>query len=147
MRITDGQLRQIIREELLREAGETDLNNYSISQSGTNAIKVFHKPTGVGGVSKRIQVDIVSSLYTGILDVASISNIRFYPNAPAGKPILFATVELDNKGPNVTKEVELKNRDAMLGIANAIINNKSDFKAPPGQIPGGTASLIINGKD
>ena len=143
MKITQWQLRQIIREELLREAGETDLNNYSISLSGTNAIKVVHKPTGATGVSSKIQVEV----YGKIIDVVQISNIRFYPNAPQDSPVFLATVELDNAGPNIKKDAELKNRAALLGIANAIIKG-TYFKAPPGPIPGGgTASLIINGKD
>lgn len=138
MRISSKQLRQIIREELLREGNEGSLADYTI-KTKDGALEVTHK-SGASGVSKKIQVEA----YGKIIDVIGVSLKSFNPFAPPDQPVFVANVELDTVGPNITKEAALKNRVALLGIANAIING-TYYKAPPGPLPGGgSASLIIN---
>ena len=147
MRITFPQLRQIIREELLREEAE-DLNNFDVKVSGKNNITVTNKRTGESGTSKKIEVK--SSRWWSNLGIRNISKIIYTPNAPAGSPILTVSANIINPmtlGGDIPVEAELKNRAAIIGIANAIIYGKDKgYNAPKTTLKDGTtAQLIING--
>lgn len=149
MKITQGLLRQIIREELLREEAE-DLNNFDVKVSGKNNITVTNKRTGESGTSKKIEVK--SSRWPSNLRIRNISKIIYTPNAPAGSPILTVSANIINPIPlsdDIPVEAELKNRAAIIGIANAIIYGKDKDKgytAPAATLKDGTtAQIIING--
>jgi hypothetical protein len=70
------QLRQIIREELLREETE-DLNNFDVKVSGTNNITVTNKLTGKSGTSKKIEVK--SSKWLSKLSIRNIGMLLTHP--------------------------------------------------------------------
>ncbi len=150
MRITFPQLRQIIREELLREEAE-DLNNFDVKVSGKNNITVTNKRTGESGTSKKIEVKSSRWEWSN-LGIRNISKIIYTPNAPAGSPILTVSANIINPmplGSDIPVEAELKNRAAIIGIANAIIYGKDKDKgydAPETTLKDGTtAQIIING--
>lgn len=138
------QLRQIIREELLREVSE-DLNNFDVQISGTNNITVTNKRTGKSGTSKKIEVK--SSKWPSKLSIRSLSKILYTPSAPVDSPILTVTASIVNPMPfsdDIPVDAGLQNRAAIIGIANAIIDG-TKFIAPPAVIKdGSTAQLIIN---
>jgi hypothetical protein len=144
MKITERQIRKIIREELLREETE-DLNNFDVKVSGTNNITVTNKLTGKSGTSKKIEVK--SSKWLSKLSIRNIGMLLYTPSAPADSPVLTVSANIINPMPfsdDIPVDAELKNRAAIIGIANAIING-TKFIAPPAVIKDGTtAQLIIN---
>lgn len=144
MSVTRQMLRQIIREELLREVTE-DLNNFDVKVSGKNNITVTNKRTGESGTSKKIEVK--SSKWPSKLSIKSLGKIIYTPNAPVDSPVMTVTANIINPmpfGDDITVEAGLKNRVAIIGIANAIING-TKFIAPPATLKdGSTAQLIIN---
>ena len=144
MKITERQIRQIIREELLREETE-DLNNFDVKVSGTNNITVTNKRTGKTGTSKKIEVK--SSKWPSKLSIRNIGMLLYTPSAPVDSPILTVSANIVNPmpfGDDIPVDAGLKNRAAIIGIANAIISG-TKFIAPPAVIKdGSTAQLIIN---
>jgi hypothetical protein len=144
MKITERQIRQIIREELLREETE-DLNNFDVKVSGTNNITVTNKRTGKTGTSKKIEVK--SSKWPSKLSIRNIGMLLYTPSAPVDSPILTVSANIVNPMPfsdDIPVDAGLKNRAAIIGIANAIISG-TKFIAPPAVIKdGSTAQLIIN---
>lgn len=145
MRITGRQIRQIIREELLREDAQ-DLSAFDVKLSPPNNITVTNRSTGRSGTSKSIE--ILSDQWPTNLKIKSLKIDSFTPNVPDGSTILSVTVIIKHPLPfndDIEKKASLKNRAAMLGIANAIING-SGYTAPPATTAnGGKAQLIING--
>lgn len=144
MRITSNQLRQIIREELLREDAQ-DLSVFDVKLSPPNNITVTNNSTKRFGTSTSIE--ILSDQWPKNLKIKSLKIDSFTPNVPDGSPILNVTVTIKHPifNKDIVKKASLKNRAAMLRIANAIIDKKGYTAPETTTADGGKAQLIING--
>ena len=146
-----AMLRQLIRESL-NEAPGDKLTDFEISVSnvdGEQKLNVKNTVSGKSGSCPVSKIKIRSSLYTlGLLDIKKIAIPAggFNPSAPDGQPVLKVDVVIDHPVPlkdDMRKTAALKNKDALLNLANAIIGGYG-YEAPPApQEDGSTASLIV----
>ena len=145
-------LRQLIRENLNEASGDklTDFEISVINDRVEQKFNVKNKVSGNSGSCPVSKIKIRSSLYTlGLLDIKKIAIPAggFNPSAPDGQPVLKVDVVIDHPVPlkdDMRKTSALKNKDALLKLANAIIGGY-EYEAPPAtQEDGSTASLIVN---
>lgn len=147
---TINLLRSLIRESL-NEADGFSLTDYIISVEGRDQIRVKNVKTGQSGVSKNIEIK--TSKWPDFLDIRSLTIPPggFNPAAVAGQPILTVDVVVDNPVPlldDIKEKAEMKNRAALLNMADAIIRG-AGYTAPKKFNPddGSYVRLIVNGGD
>ena len=144
-------LRQLIRESL-NEADTPSLSDYTLQVSGKDQIRVTNTKTGQSGVSKNIEV--MSSKWTkSFLNIKSlvIPPGGFNPAAPEGQTILTINVVVEHPVlfmDDIVEKAEMKNRSALLAMADAIIRGVG-YSAPKKVNPkdGSFVRLIVNGGD
>ena len=142
-------LRHLIRESL-NEADDASLSDYTLQVVGKDQIRVTKK-TGQSGVTKNIEV--MSSKWPTFLDIKSLSIPPggFNPSAPEGQTILTIDVVVDHPVAlmdDIVEKAEMKNRAALLAMADAIIRGVG-YSAPKKVNPkdGSFVRLIVNGGD
>lgn len=151
MKITNKQLRQIIREEIeiLNEV-TTPLSNFNIpevvstgSEIGNN-LRITTKD-GRKGTSKRLGVKIIASRYLPAVtyDITKLTIDSWTPEAPDGQPVMVVSFFAAGKK---QPAVKLKNKIALKEIADAIINNQPAEGETVTTPFGFDATLVVNYK-
>jgi hypothetical protein len=163
MRITEHQIRQIIREELMLLTEQSVLSSYQQPvpvNNGTQIMIETQPPAQPPGsvappatirrrTSKKLGVRVITTVFnqevSTIFDISGLTIQSWNPSAPDGQP--FMTVSFKVAGETKTS-VTLKNKIALKRIADAILSGtKAEgelIPIDPAKPDGIKTALIVN---